>query len=177
MCMCSSRVYCLRFVRLSETIFWQQPETKLWAFIMHVYILKPRRLSMIVRAPLFKAVDIFVEKASKKLVTFVIFVGTAGVYETALQWLYHSIVFWKRNNRIPNHVSMRSTFLSEKPAKTRQPSHILTTSWFLQVRTGSPSVYQGRVGAAPLEEEVEEEEEEELGIAETYNDYMPSKCY
>ena len=47
----------------------------------------------------------------------------------------------------------------------------------MQVRTGSPSVYQGRVGAAPLEEEVEEEEEEELGIAETYNDYMPSKCY
>ena len=40
---------------------------------------------MIVRAPLFNAVDIFVEKASRKLVTFVIFVGTVGVYETALQ--------------------------------------------------------------------------------------------
>ena len=38
------------------------------------------------------------------------------------------------------------------------------------------ALYRGAGGGAvSLEEEVEDEEEE-LGIAETYNDYMPSKC-
>ena len=48
-----------------------------------------------------------------------------------------------------------------------------------QARSGSPgmmALYRGAGGGAvSLEEEVEDEEEE-LGIAETYNDYMPSKC-
>ena len=42
-------------------------------------------------------------------------------------------------------------------------------------RAGSPHqmMYSGAI--LPQEEEVEEEEEE-LGIAETYADYMPAKC-
>ena len=36
-------------------------------------------------------------------------------------------------------------------------------------------MFSGVGGSGEMEEEVEEEEQE-LGIAETYNDYMPSKC-
>ena len=42
----------------------------------------------------------------------------------------------------------------------------------MHMRTGSPHHMQTPV-APPLEED---EDDEELGIAETYNDYMPAKC-